>query len=113
DAEVASLQGFIAEYYSHLWAYWDLVSMPGTDETDLLARDHIGYLRRLREELGPRLTSSCFRTALERYRHMPGKSWPIRQRRHRNDCEQPYDPETGRPPCGCPLRFAWEPDEDT
>lgn len=107
DAEVARLLGLLAENRHHLWAYWDLASIPGTDETIVAADEHRVQLRRLREELGSRLTSACFSAALEVYRDTPGKRWPIRHQRHAQDCDQPIDAR-GRTTCGCPILFDWE-----
>ena len=107
DTEVARLLGLVAEHHRHLVAYWDRVSVPGTDATIAEAQEHRVHLRRLREELGGRLASACFHTALERYRRTPGKRWPLRYQRHVEDCEQPYD-EQGRSLCACPVQFDWE-----
>lgn len=109
-AEVARLLGLIAEHYRHLWAYWDLVSVPGTDETIAVADVHREHLRRLRDEMGRRLISACFHAALEIYRYTPGKRWPIRHQRHVEECDQPYD-DRGRSLCKCPVLFEWEVEE--
>lgn len=106
-AEVARLLGFLAEYGRHLVAYWDLVSVPGTDDTIARADEHRAHFRRLREELGGRLTSAGFHAALKRYRATPGKRWPLRYQRHVEDCDQPCD-EQGRTLCDCPVQYDWE-----
>lgn len=104
---VGAALAHVAENVRHLWTYWDLVSIPGTDETIAQALEHRGHLRRLREELGPRLASACFHAALEIYRETPGKRWPIRHQRHVEDCDQPVD-QQGRSLCDCPALFEWE-----
>jgi hypothetical protein len=110
DAEVARLLGLVAEHHRHLWAYWDCVSVPGTDATIAEADAHRAQLRRLREELGGRLASAGFHAALELYRDTPGKRWPLRHQRHVEGCEQPYDAQ-GQSLCDCPERFNWEVEE--
>jgi hypothetical protein len=107
DAEVARLLGWLAEHGRHLWAYWDCVSVPGTDDAIARADEHRAHLRRLREELGGRLAVAGFHAALERYRATPGKRWPLRHQRHGEDCDQPSD-EQGRSLCDCPVQFDWE-----
>lgn len=107
DAEVARLLGLLTEHDRHLWAYWDLVSVPGTDDTIAQADEHRGHLRRLREELGGRLAAADFHAALERYRATPGKRWPLQHQRHHEDCDQPADAQ-GRTLCDCPVQYDWE-----
>ena len=111
DAEVKRLLGLVPEHYRHLWAYWDLVSVPGTDESIEQAYQHVAELRRLRSELGARLAAACSRCALDIYRDTPGKHWPIQRQRHTENCQQPRDGQ-GRTTCGCPVLFDWE-TEDT
>ena len=111
DAEVERLLSLVAESYQHLWAYWDLVSVPGTDESIAQANQHIAELRRLRDELGPRLAPACFHCALDIYRDTPGKRWPIRHQRHAENCVARRG-EQGRSTCGCPVLFDWEMEEE-
>ena len=110
DAELARLLALIAEHYRHLWASWDLVSVPGTDESIARFDEHRVHLRRLREEMGPRLTRACFRAAFELYRDTPGKRSPLHLQRHVETCDQPRD-EQGRMTCDCPRLFDWEIEE--
>jgi hypothetical protein len=109
DAELLRLLRLVAEDYRHLWAYWDLVTAPGTaGDADARGARPPGRSTR-RGELGLRLAAACRHAALDAYRYTPGKTWPFPMIRHRPDCEE-RDSGPDRT-CDCPSLYDWEVDD--
>jgi hypothetical protein len=105
---VDAFETVIRQYAVTLHVLWDISSRPATTNTEPLAELLRRRLVGLRDDLGPLLPGVIAESMHKPYCEQAGNMCPYPSQRHDDECDQPYEPETGENTCDCPTLYDWE-----